>query len=148
MKDTPTGRTDRFFFGGRWRTVALIGICVWGLFALADLVRGENLDAAFQLAILLLVAWNIWWRSRRFPVITVSDEAVEWGRAQFRHAEHVLMSDVLELISPSDSASTPLGLWTHSRGTVWISLEALSAADRRKVREAIARGLKPAQGSS
>ncbi len=144
MQDTTTESVDRFFFCGQWRTVAIIGICAWSLFAFTNLVEEMTVGSAIEFILPLFWGWMIWWRSSRFPIITVSNEAVEWGISWFQHAKRVTMTDVLHITVSHKPTSTPLGLQTHSSDTVWVSLWALSAADRRNVREAIARRLEPA----
>ena len=145
MQDTKIKPPDHFFSrGGKWRTIGF-GLVAGSsaLLAPINLWLGDILDiiqACAQFGMAVIFGWWCWhwWGTWKYPLVTVSDEAIEWGETPSQHRERVLLQDVLELIPPVGPSATPVGLRTRSRGTVWINVAGLSLDNRRKVCSAMA----------
>jgi hypothetical protein len=149
MQDTKSKPPEHFFFRHKWLLI-VYGIVVVSsaLLAPMNLRFGDALhrmQAGVQLGMAVTFGWLswYWWRTWKHPLVTVSDEGIEWGEGSPRHREHVRMHDVLELCPPVGPSATPVGLRTRSRGTVWINVAGLSPADRGKVCSAITARLPP-----
>lgn len=150
MQETRATSSEQFFFGGWRKTVTWVLTSTFCLLALINLWAGgllQVINAVAQLALASVFGWRVW-RGSRFPVISVSQDTIEWGSPQSRKRKNIPIRDVLEFLPPVGKALTPLGLRTRSTGTLWVSLYELSAADRLKVRTAIEAHLKSGQGTS
>jgi hypothetical protein len=154
MDDSKAKVPDRFFVRVRWQPlVAGILAGSYGLLALGNVRRGDAfhlLSTWVQFAAVGIWGWLgwHWWRDRQHPLVTVSDEAIEWWVGSPRQGTRVLMHDVLELLPPVGPSATPLGLRTRSHGTMWLSLDRLSVPNRRQVCRAIETRLIPASDGS
>jgi hypothetical protein len=145
MQDTKIKPPDHFFSrGGKWRTISF-GLVAGSSILLApiNLWSGDIrriILAYLHFGLAVTCGWQCWhgWGTWKHPLVTVSDEAIEWGEASPQHRERVLLQDVLELIPPVGPSATPVGLRTRSRGTVWSNVAGLSLDNRRKVCSAIA----------
>ena len=85
MQDTKSKPPERFFFRQKWLLI-VYGVVVVSsaLLAPMNLRFGDilhRIQAGVQFVMAVTFGWLgwYWWRTWKHPLVTVSDEVIEWG---------------------------------------------------------------------